>query len=187
MLSALDAKQWFEPSLCDGWNVRDVVAHTVAYLGQSRCQLAINMVRARGHVDRLNMRGLDDLKAADPLQLVELMRRGVEPTGAGALYGGRVALIECLVHQQDVRRPLGLLRAIPEDRLRASLNYARVSPVIAGAWRTRGLRLIATDIDWSTGRGPEVCGTGESLLLAMTGRTAAVWTDLQGDGVALIR
>ncbi|TDO06468.1 uncharacterized protein (TIGR03083 family) [Mycobacterium sp. BK086] len=154
MLAGLNAEQWCQPSLCHGWSVRDVVAHTVAYLAQSRSRLAVNLFHAQGHVDRLNAQGLTSFKSVGPLQLVELMRRGIEPTGAGALYGGRVALIECLVHQQDIRRPLGLPRSIPEDRLRAALSYARISPVIAGGWKTRGLRLTATDIDWSTGRGP---------------------------------
>ena len=60
------------------------------------------------------------------------MRAGVDPSGAGALYGCRVALIECLIHQQDIRRPLGLPRTVPPDALRASLTYARVSPLIGG-------------------------------------------------------
>ncbi|BBY64723.1 hypothetical protein MHEL_29660 [Mycolicibacterium helvum] len=115
------------------------------------------------------------------------MCRGIEPSGAGALFGGRVALVECLVHQQDVRRPLGLSRTIPPDRLRVSFNFARVSPVIAGARRTRGLRLVATDMDWCAGQGPEVRGTGEALLLAMTGRHSAVASELDGRGAHLLR
>jgi hypothetical protein len=34
----------------------------------------------------------------------------------------------------------------------------------------RGLRLVAEDLDWSHGEGPEVHGSAEALLLAMTGR-----------------
>lgn len=152
LLASLAPQQWGMASLCSGWTVRDVVAHTVAYLDQ----------------------------------LVGLMRRGVDPSGAGALYGGRVALIECLIHQQDVRRPLGRLRAIPRDRLRVSLSYARISPVIGGARRTHGVRLEATDIDWSAGSGPAVCGAGEALLLAMTGRHSTVIGELKGPGVRLL-
>ena len=67
------------------------------------------------------------------------------------------------------------------------MNYARISPVIGAAGRTRGVRLVATDMEWSAGHGPEVHGSGEALLLAMTGRVAAVVGDLDGDGVALLR
>lgn len=186
-LAILTPEQWSSPSLCEGWSVRDVVAHTLAYLTQSRTELFIGMTRNRWDVDRLNGQRLKRYVQTGPDQLVELMRRGAEPSGAGALYGGRVALIECLIHQQDVRRPLGIQRAIPTDRLSLSLNYARVSPVIGGAWRTRGLRLTATDMDWSAGRGPQVRGTGEALLLAMTGRLASVVNELDGPGVPLLR
>ena len=41
--------------------------------------------------------------------------------------------------------------------------------------------LVATDLDWSYGRGPEVHGTGEALLMAMAGRSDAL-RDLTGPG-----
>lgn len=187
LLQDLAPQQWDAPSLCRGWTVRDVVAHTVAYLGQSRMILTANMIRARWDIDRLNADGLAEHADAGPDELVRLMRAGIEPSGAAALYRGRVALIECLIHQQDIRRPLGLPRVIPADRLRAALTYARISPVIGGARRTRGLRLIATDIDWSAGSGTELRGPGEALLLAMTGRTAAVADELAGPGSSELR
>jgi hypothetical protein len=49
--------------------------------------------------------------------------------------------------------------------------------------RVAGLRLEATDVDWSHGAGPLVRGPGEALLLAMLGRGQAV-DDLEGDGRA---
>lgn len=183
LLAGLTAQQWAAPSLCAGWSVRDVAAHTVGYLDQDVFRLSRRMVAARGDVDRVNAAIQSQVAASTPAQLVDLMDRGAAPSGAGGLYGGRVALIECLIHQQDVRRPLGLPRTVAEDALRVCLTYARISPVIA-ARRTRGLRLVATDLDWSAGRGPEVRGPGEALLLAMTGRVDAVRDELTGDGVS---
>jgi uncharacterized protein (TIGR03083 family) len=133
MLSELTPPQWSMPSLCAGWTVRQVVAHTIAYLGQSRTGLLINMTRRGWDVDRLNAAALGDYADVTPDRLVELVRDGLEPSGAGALFGGRVALIECLIHQQDIRRPLGMPRIIATDRLRVSLDYARISPVIGGS------------------------------------------------------
>ena len=182
LLDGLTRTQWSQPTLCDGWSVLDVVAHTVVYLGQSLPSLTLNMIRARGDVDRLNAR--IQPTNLSPAALVDMMIDGGAPTGAGALYGGRVALIECLIHQQDIRRPLGLTSAVPEDALRISLDYARVSPVIGGARRTRGIRLAASDIEWSAGRGPVVSGPAEALLLAMTGRVEAVRAELSGEGLS---
>jgi uncharacterized protein (TIGR03083 family) len=187
LLDGLTPQQWNRPSLCDGWTVRDVAAHTIAYLGQGRARLVVNMVRMRFDIDRLNASALGNHAEIEVGQLIALMREGVEPSGAAALYGGRVALIECLIHQQDIRRPLGQLRAIGEERLRVSLNYARISPVIGGARRTHGARLVATDMDWSAGHGPEVRGSGEALLLAMSGRRTTVVGELDGEGVAMLQ
>lgn len=85
LLDELTADQWLAPSLCDGWRVCDVVAHTIAYLGQSRFGLAVEMVRARGDVDRLNGRALDGLPRDDARELAASMRAGAEPSGAGGL------------------------------------------------------------------------------------------------------
>ncbi|MGE2717553.1 maleylpyruvate isomerase family mycothiol-dependent enzyme [Mycolicibacterium litorale] len=187
LLDGLSPTQWAAPSGCAGWTVRDVAAHTVAYLGQSRITLTLNMIRHHGNVDGLNAEGLRRHAALDRFELAALMRDGSTPAGAGALYGGRVALIECLIHQQDIRRPLGLPRRLDPRRVRVCLDYARLSPVIGGRRRTRGVRLVATDMAWSAGAGPEVAGRGEALLSAMTGRAADVSGELSGDGVALLR
>jgi hypothetical protein len=37
-----------------------------------------------------------------------------------------------------------------------------------------GIRIRADDLDWTHGDGPEVSGSGESLLLALTGRAATL-------------
>ena len=50
----------------------------------------------------------------------------------------------------------------------------------------KGLRLRATDVDWSTGEGPEVAGPAMDLILAMTGRTAPLEA-CEGDGVEILR
>lgn len=89
-LATLPPQQWSTESLCPRWTVRDVVAHTITYLDQSRKRLLVNMIRHRGDIDRLNADLLDSSTALLPEQLVRLMRRGAEPSGAGALYWGRV-------------------------------------------------------------------------------------------------
>jgi uncharacterized protein (TIGR03083 family) len=185
MLSELTPPQWSVPSLCAGWTVRQVVAHDRLprpkqnwLVRQHDAQAVGRRPIERGSAGRLCRRHTRSSRRTGA--------RRHEPSGAGALFGGRVALIECLIHQQDIRRPLGMPRIIATDRLRVSLDYARISPVIGGARRTRGIRLTATDRNWSAGRGPEVRGSGEALLLAMTGRVAHLTDELDGDGVAML-
>ncbi len=58
--------------------------------------------------------------------------------------------------------------------------------LIGSKRRIAGLALKANDLDWQTGAGPVVTGPALSLVLAMTGRAAALG-DLSGDGVATLR
>ena len=80
---------------------------------------------------------------------------------------------------------LGAPREIPRERLRAALPFARWAPPIGAWWRARGLRLVAPDLGWSAGRGPEVRGRGEALLMAIAGRSS-VAAELTGPGVAVL-
>jgi uncharacterized protein (TIGR03083 family) len=98
----------------------------------------------------------------------------------------RVNLGELMIHQQDVRRPLGLDRTIPEGRLTLILSLCltragSLSLVPGSRKLSQGLRLIATDVDWSAGQGMEVRGTAEAILMAINGRKSAI-DDLTGPG-----
>jgi uncharacterized protein (TIGR03083 family) len=140
------------------------------------------MVSARFSPDRLNQSGVDALASRTPQELIGLLREYATPRGLTAMRGSRVALVDGLIHHQDIRRALGIPRDVPTDRLRAALQFAPKAPPIKAAQRIRGLRLTATDVDWTTGIGPPVEGTGEALLMALAGRPAAL-PELSGRGV----
>lgn len=73
---------------------------------------------------------------------------------------------------------------MPAERLRAVLDRPDPS---AHPWRqTRGLRFVATDLDWVKGSGPEVRGRGEALALAVVGRPVALG-EREGEGVPELR
>lgn len=58
--------------------------------------------------------------------------------------------------------------------------------MIGGRKRIAGVKLQATDADWSIGSGPEVSGPMVSLVLAIAGRAGAL-KDLSGKGLATLR
>ncbi|HJQ46831.1 MAG TPA: maleylpyruvate isomerase family mycothiol-dependent enzyme [Amycolatopsis sp.] len=180
-LETLSPAQWEAPSLCDGWRVRDVVAHVISYDELGGRALLDRLVRGRFLLGRANDLGVAHARDREPRELVALLRKYPEPRGLTAAFGGMVALLDGLIHQQDIRRPLGLPRTIPAARLRAALGCARFAPPIGAFWRARGLRLVATDVNWSSGRGPEVRGPGEALLVAIAGRGTAAG-ELTGPG-----
>lgn len=181
LLDELSPAQWESPTLCEGWRVRDVVAHAFGYDNLSRAQLVGRFIRGALMVNRINELRVVELAEISPEALRDLVRSHLDPRGLTAGFGGRIALTDNMIHQQDIRRPLGMPRRIPSERLRTALDFARYAPTIRGAWRARGVRLVADDLAWSHGRGPEVRGSGEALLMMMGGRRAAL-DDLSGPG-----
>jgi uncharacterized protein (TIGR03083 family) len=90
---------------------------------------------------------------------------------------------EALVHAEDIRHPLKIQRAYPTECAVQVADFYKGSNLLIGAKkRIDGLTLVATDTDWRHGAGPEVSGPIMSLVLAMTGRKAAMG-DLSGPGV----
>lgn len=96
-------------------------------------------------------------------------------------------LEEVVVHGEDIARPTGCQLLVPSPTLVAVAEFCKGSTqLLHGKQRTAGLRLRATDVDWSAGDGPEVRGPAASLIMAMCGRTVAL-ADLDGDGVPTLR
>ena len=180
LLVTLTPEQWEAPTLCSEWCVREVVAHMFSYDELSRRQLVGRFLR--GGPGRANEIGVAAYAGRSPDELIALAKNNLQPRGLTAGFGGRIALTDGMIHQQDIRRPLGLPRSIPADRLDVALDYARTAPPIRARKRIRGLTLTATDLDWTTGEGPEVTGPGEGLLMALAGRRG-ITPELSGPGL----
>lgn len=186
LLACLTPEQWDAPTLCEGWRVRDVVAHVYSYEDIGLTGFVSRFVRAGLTPQRANAIGLAEQADLSPLELVARARRCVRPRGFTALMGGRIALVDGMIHQQDIRRPLGLGREVPADRLSVALEFARTAPPIGARRRIAGLRVVATDLGWAAGDGPSVEGLGEAVLLAMAGRRGVV-DELSGPGASALR
>jgi uncharacterized protein (TIGR03083 family) len=182
LLETLTDAEWDAPSLCEGWTVRDVVAHVVSYEHLGWVGVATRMARARFDPERANAIGIAEAGDATPADLVRTLRQRLRPHGLTAGFGGRIGLTDAVIHHQDIRRPLDRPRTVPEDRLRAALDFAPRAPPLPSRKAVHRLRLVATDLDWSTGRGPELRGPAEALLLAVAGRRTAL-RDLDGPGL----
>lgn len=180
-LATLTPQQWEEPTLCASWRVRDVVAHVVSYDELDGRGLAARFARGRFLLNRVNAVGLAEYQSRSSEELLALMRDHVEPRGLPAAFGGMVALVDGLIHHQDIRRALGIPRDIPAERMLRALRCALIAPPIRAFWRARGLRLVATDLGWSAGTGPEVQGPAEAILMAVAGRRGVV-DELSGLG-----
>lgn len=185
LLEELAPHEWEAPTACDGWSVRDVAAHTISYDVLSPAATAGAFLRGRLSVDRINELLVERYRPLPTSVVLEHHRAHPRPRGLAAGFGGRIALTDAMVHQQDVRRALGRPRAVPAERLEVALPFAMRAPTLSARSVARGVRLVATDLDWSWGAGAEVRGTGEALLVTVAGRGTAV-AELDGPGRDLV-
>ena len=187
-LATLTPEQWDTPTLCEGWKVRDAVGHLVEGSNKvSMGRMAGQMLKYRFNIDKmLGAMAIEQGKQA-PDVLLQGVRDAVPLQNTPGPTKPEDQLSDWVVHTQDIKRALGPPGTIPQDRLLAALERMKTSgKPMNNDKRIEGLKLVATDIDWSYGDGPEVRGAGEALLLAMCGRTSAI-DDLSGDGVATLR
>jgi len=186
LLDSLTPEQWDAETLCDGWRVREVAAHlTVAGTVTAR-QLVPGLLKYRFSFDTWMDRASRARSAAPASELAAQVRALVGVHHKPPVVKEIDPLCDTLVHQQDIRRPLGMLRTIPGERLLAVADHLVGNRIYKVGKRTAGVRLRMTDHDWSTGDGLAVEGPGEAVVMAMIGRGAAL-DDLTGDGLALLR
>jgi len=185
LLESLTPEQWDVPTLCERWRVRDVIAHMFSYDELSTLGALGRLLRNGMSLDRANIAGLARYADHSPQQLLAIARAHLQPSGLTAKFGGRIALADAMIHQQDIRRPLRLPREIPPARIATVLEFATTARPLRAAPRIAGLTLTATDVDWTSGAGPEVRGPAEPLLMAMVGRRG-ITQELTGPGVEVL-
>lgn len=186
LLRGLTADQWQAPSLCAEWSVCDVATHIVSYEELSTPGLVATFLRGGLRVSAVNDVALKRYSTLGPGDVVDLVARNLRPRGLTSGFSGGIALTDGTIHQQDIRRALGLPRTIEQTRLVQVLDFSLKAPTLPARRNAKGLRLAATDVDWATGDGPEVRGPGEALLMAVAGRPVAL-DDLAGPGLETLR
>lgn len=181
-LPTLSPEGWDRPSLCPGWRVRDVVAHIVAGAKSTPRSFVVGMISAGFRFERMTERQLRREVRARPAELIDRLESLVSVKTLPPL----AMLGEIVVHGEDVRQALGSTGRHPTEHLVAiSDYYKKAGPPIRAKKRIGGLRLEATDVEWSTGDGPLVTGPMLPLLLAMTGRHAGI-AALSGPGLEVL-
>jgi uncharacterized protein (TIGR03083 family) len=181
LLAAATDAQWDTPSMCEGWRVREVVAHMTVPARHPEEELMTRFRRCGFDFTRLSneMAAQDAGLPAD--QLVaglrsDIMQRWTPPSG-----GYHRALTHVVIHGLDVTVPLGAPRSSPDETIRVILDdltvgggHARFGIVI------NSRRLQASDLDWSHGSGPVLLGAAQDLALALCGRAVPAGR-LEGD------
>jgi uncharacterized protein (TIGR03083 family) len=185
-LADLDDSQWKTQSLCPEWSVRDVLGHLTATARMTPPRFFAELAAAGFRFNVMTAKDVRRETAGTPAETLaafrSLMGATTHPPGPVESMLG-----EAVIHSEDIRRPLGIHRDYPTEAVTRVADFFKGSNLLIGSKnRIAGLRLRATDADWSTGTGPEVSGPVLSLVLVMTGRGAAL-DDLSGDGLDQLR
>jgi uncharacterized protein (TIGR03083 family) len=187
MLASLTADQLRQPSLCSGWTVHDVAAHLTTFLRFGQAKLYLGILATAANIDKVNIELTRRAAGRSSGEIIELLRRRARSRVTIPRSGYDPVLTDLMLHDLDIRVPLGIPRPTPEERLRVAFNHltAKPSPGFSMGSRLRDLRLVATDTGWTHGSGAPVRGSTDALLLCMSGRRAA-FDQLDGGGVPLL-
>ena len=188
---SLDPADWEAPSLCAGWRVKDVFAHLLYGRLHGIPTMVLGIARHRGSMDRWG--DAVSRALAEELTVDELLARFDAETsrwpegGIAGKESDTAKLADNVTHELDVRWALDRRRAMPAARMAEALAASTRTNMWGNKKRLAGLRLVAPDVDWSSGpaTGAEVRGPAEALLLAVNGRSAGL-AGLSGDGVAIL-
>lgn len=163
---------WEQPSLCDRWRVREVVAHVTVPARWPPDAFLAELQADGGDIGRTIDRLAEADGALEPARLLAGLRDDAlhewEPPGGGV----DGALVHAVVHALDVLVPLGRDDGFPATPLRAVLDLLASGGVAARfGIEVDGLALEATDLDWRHGDGGRaVRAPATHLAVLLSGR-----------------
>jgi uncharacterized protein (TIGR03083 family) len=175
LLESVDEPDRDRPSLCEGWRIRDVAAHVaLAPQHPGPGAMLVGAVRALGRFNKLNHDMAVRHASRPGADLVSELRAHAGSRRLPVVTSLDNILFDTLVHVQDVAIPLGRQHSMPVDAaVHGADRVWRMGWPFHAKRRLAGCRLVATDVQWRVGDGPEeIRGPIEALLLLLTGRTA---------------
>jgi len=187
-LDTLTPEQWRTPSLCSSWTVHQMATHLLVSCDFTLREVAVAMLRARGNVDRLQERLVDNRADLSPEHVVARLREKADARQVPPVVGVRGPYTDALVHQLDMWIPLGLDDERPVERWRPALDFLMTKKATVGFLPAAppDLWYQATDLEWQHGTGDVVSGSAADLTLAILGRTPRL-DRLDGPGADALR
>lgn len=170
LLAAAAVDTWDAPSLCVKWRVRHVVAHVTMPARLTPERFGAEMAAAGGDFAVLSDTAATRDAALPVADLLDQLRspglHGWQPPGGGAAG----ALSHAVIHSLDVTVALDRPAVAPAEAVIHVLDQLAAAN---GTWfgvDPTGVRLEATDTDWSWGSGQTVRADSGSLVALLAGR-----------------
>jgi uncharacterized protein (TIGR03083 family) len=184
-LAGITDAQWATPSLCEGWTVRDVLAHMTGTAKISPAAFFPKLISNGFSFTRMQAKDITRESGSSPADALSrfkgIVTSTTHPPGPTVTWLG-----ETIVHAEDIRRALGIAHDYPTSALvQVADSYKGSNLVMGSKKRIAGVRLRATDTDWTHGDGPEAAGPMAAILMVVAGRKQAL-RDLTGDGVQVL-
>lgn len=176
------------PTLCEGWQARDLAAHLVVRERRPDAAGGLVVPALAGYLDRVQRSVRDGRSWA---ALLETVRNG--PPAPFRWVDEPLNTAEYFVHHEDVRRAAAGWepRALPPDLERALWNRVRLLARAAARKAGAGLVVEAPGYGRVTaGAGPPsatLTGPPSELLLYLFGRKEVARVSLAGDAAATDR
>lgn len=194
-LHTLEPAEWEHPTLCEGWKVRHIVGHMVS--GYSIPVPKAFWILAKDYrfnfpkaAHEISTNLGETHSAADLLADFDRYTRRPKHKGIATVPPMSEHFIDHRIHQWDIQVPMNKNVPVSEERLRAALDTIvrakGLTGLAPGVKLAQGLKLTATDLDWTYGEGPEVTGQARSLVMALGSRPWGL-EGLTGEGVEILR
>jgi uncharacterized protein (TIGR03083 family) len=169
LLEGLTAEQWTAPSLCDGWQVRDVAAH-LTHSHMHPVRAIVEAARSGFRFDSMIQRlGREDPRSQSEIAIALRGMAGSRKRVPGTSV--QQPLIELLVHGQDITVPLGIDWPMPLEAAReVAQKLSGMTFPLNGQRRLAGVRLVATDAEFAAGEGREVQVLIGDIVMVLAGR-----------------
>ncbi|GLY69214.1 maleylpyruvate isomerase family mycothiol-dependent enzyme [Amycolatopsis taiwanensis] len=170
LLAGLRDEDWGRPSLCEGWRVREVVAHITMPFRINPLRFLPGLIGAGFSFNRYADRtARKDTARLSDAELLASLRANIthdwRPPGGG--YAG--ALSHDTIHGLDITEPLGL-PSPPVERLALVLAATNARSLSHFGIDLTGVQLRATDADVRLGDGEPIDLPAKDILLAISGR-----------------
>ena len=171
LLETVPPSDWNTSSLCDGWRVREVVAHITMPVRYSPPEFQAELLANGGDFTRLSNTIATRDAALSLDALIDNLRDEAlhhwTPPGGGEIG----ALNHVVVHGLDITVPLGADRLSSDATLVAVLDdLTRGGTHAHFGFDIDRLGLHATDLAWEFGSGRRLAGAAADLVLVMCGR-----------------
>jgi uncharacterized protein (TIGR03083 family) len=170
VLEPLPERGWDQASLCEGWRVREVVAHVTMPVRYDEEQFTAELRACGFDFTRLsNTVAAKDAQLPTSTLVSNLRDRTLHdwtPPGGGV----QGAISHAVIHGLDITVALGLDPTASADAIRVVLDGLADGGSQHFGVDVEGMSLEATDLDWRFGNGTAVRAPAAGLVLRLSGR-----------------